>query len=148
MHARALTAALVIAGMLIGGIGITAALIFNKQPSPSAVSRDTVAVPTSAAPPRPQVPTPAEFSVGVIITEQNCAPAGCVYKYTIEPKYIGTHPLPDKEFTVVYEVTGGNQPQVGNFTVQNNQARIHKDVTLEGPAQAQLRAVVTQVVAS
>ena len=69
-----------------------------------------------------------------------------VYKYTIDPKYIGFHPLPTTPFTVKYEVHGGAVPQPGEFTVEGNQARIFKDVVLEGPPAAQLQAVVMQVV--
>ena len=80
-------------------------------------------------------------------TEQNCDPGpGCAYKYTIEPKYIGFHPLPTTPFTVKYEVQGGDQPQPGEFTVEGNQARILKDVVVEGPPAARLQAVVLQVI--
>ena len=71
---------------------------------------------------------------------------GCVYKYRVEPKYIGLHPLPDKEFKVIYQVTGGHQPQTGDFTVHGDQARVLQDVPLEGPPGARLQASVTQVV--
>ena len=33
-------------------------------------------------------------------------PVDVAYKYTIEPKYIGFHPLPATAFTVKYEVQG------------------------------------------
>ena len=100
-----------------------------------------------ASPPPPSVPTPKEFTIKVVVTEQNCQPGpGCVYKYTIEPKYIGFHPLPPTPFTVKYEVQGGNQPQPGEFTVEGSQAKIFKDVVLEGPPAAQLHAVVLQVI--
>ncbi len=97
--------------------------------------------------PGASVPTPKEFTINVIVTEQNCEPGpGCVYKYTIEPKYIGFHPLPTTPFTVKYEVQGGDQPQPGEFTVEGSQAKIFKDVLLEGPPAARLQAVVLQVI--
>jgi hypothetical protein len=134
--------ALIIFAMLVGGIGVAAALIFKDEPGPSRAT-DTVTPPA----PAPQLPVPAEFSVGVVVTEQSCTGAGhCAYKYTIEPKYVGLHPLPEKEFTVVYQVAGGHEPRVGNFTVRNGQARIQKDVSLEGPPDARLQAAVTDVV--
>jgi hypothetical protein len=93
------------------------------------------------------VPTPKEFTINVVVTEQACQPGGgCLYKYTIEPKYIGFHPLPATPFTVKYEVQGGNQPQPGEFTVEGSQAKILKDVVLEGPPAARLQAVVLAVV--
>jgi hypothetical protein len=141
---RRLLAALAIVAMLIGGISIAAVLIFgdhSKTPPPAATPRTTL------TPPPPSVPTPKEFTVNVVVTETNCEPGpGCAYQYTIEPKYIGFHPLPTTPFTVKYEVQGGNQPQPGEFTVEGSQAKILKDVVLEGPPAARLQAVVLQVV--
>ncbi len=126
--------------MVVGGIGIAVAMIFgDPQPAPTQ--------PPSAPARAPKVPTPFEFSIGVVVTEQNCPPSGsCVYKYTIEPKYFGQHPLPDKPFTVEYVVRGGHQPQPGKFTVHKQQAEIMKDVVVEGPPGARLQAAVTQIV--
>jgi hypothetical protein len=141
---RRLLAALALVAMFIAGISVASALIFggkSKPPPPDATPRPTL------APPSPSVPTPKEFTINVVVTEQNCEPGpGCVYKYTIEPKYIGFHPLPTTPFTVKYEVQGGNQPQPGEFTVEGNQAKILKDVVLEGPPAARFQAVVLAVV--
>jgi hypothetical protein len=141
---RRLLAALAIVAMLIGGISVAAALIFgdhSKPPPQTATPRRTL------APPPPSVPTPQEFTINVVVTEQNCDPGPrCAYKYTIEPKYIGFHPLPTTPFTVKYEVQGGNQPQPGEFTVEGDQAKILKDVIVEGPPAARLQAVVLQVI--
>jgi hypothetical protein len=143
-NVRRLLAALAIVAMLIGGVSVAVALIFgdhSKAPSPSATPRTTL------APPKPSVPTPKEFTINVVVTEQNCAPDGpCAYKYTIEPKYIGFHPLPTTPFTVKYEVQGGNEPQPGEFTVEGTQAKVLKDVVLEGPPAARLQAVVLAVI--
>jgi hypothetical protein len=140
---RKLLAALAIFAMLAGGISVAAALIFSDKLKTAAPTATTRATPP---PLPPSVPTTKEFTVKVVVTEQNCSPGpGCVYKYTIEPKYIGFHPLPTTPFTVKYEVQGGNQPQPGEFTVEGSQAKIFKDVVLEGPPAAQLQAVVLQV---
>src|SRR3546814_8547425 len=76
----------------------------------------------------PKVPTPVEFAVNVVVTDTQCPPdvPACTYTYTIEPKYIGLHPLPETPFTVFYEVVGGNTPQKGEFTVHKDQAKILK----------------------
>jgi hypothetical protein len=140
---RRLLAALAIVALLVGGISIAVALIFgdHSKPPPATTPRTTL------APPPPSVPTPKEFTINVVVTEQNCEPGpGCAYKYTIEPKYVGFHPLPTTPFTVKYEVQGGNQPQPGEFTVEGNQAKILKDVIIEGPPAARLQAVVLQVI--
>jgi hypothetical protein len=141
---RRLLAAVAIAAMLIGGISIAAALIFGDHSKPA---QPTATPRTKLAPPPPSVPTAKEFTINVVVTEQNCQPGpGCAYKYTIEPKYIGFHPLPTTPFTVKYEVHGGNQPQPGEFTVEGDQAKILKDVVIEGPPAARLQAVVLQVI--
>jgi hypothetical protein len=139
-----LLAALAIVAMLSGGMSLAAALIFSddsKPPQPTATPRTTL------PPPPPSVPTPKEFTINVVVTEQNCEPGGgCAYKYTIEPKYIGFHPFPTTPFIVKYEVQGGNQAQPGEFTVEGSQAKILKDVVIEGPPAALLQAVVLQVI--
>ena len=144
-NVRRVLAALAIFAMLAGGVGLASILIFSDRSQPS---RPTAVTPPKALPkPPPSVPTPKEFTINVVVTEQNCDPGpGCAYKYTIEPKYIGFHPLPTTPFTVKYEVQGGDQPQPGEFTVEGNQARILKDVVVEGPPAARLQAVVLQVI--
>jgi hypothetical protein len=142
---RKVLAALAIFAMLAGGVSLASVLIFGDH---SQQTRPTAATPrTTLAPPPPSVPTPKEFTINVVVTETNCQPGpGCTYKYTIEPKYIGFHPLPTSPFTVKYEVQGGIQPQPGEFTVEGSQAKIFKDVVLDGPPAAQLKAVVLQVI--
>lgn len=142
MNARRLIAALAVFAVVATGIGVSIALITASRTAPPAATTRT-----PLPPPTPSVPTPAEFQIGVVVTDQNCSgPNGCVYKYRIEPKYIGLHPLPDKEIRVVYQVTGGHQPQTGDFTVQGDQARVLQDVPLEGPPGARLQATVTRIV--
>jgi hypothetical protein len=139
MNARRLVAALAVFAVAATGIGVSLAMITAKDPPAPTASR-TLPAPT------PTVPTPAEFQIGIVVTDQNCAgPNGCVYKYRVEPKYLGLHPLPDSEIKVIYQVTGGHQPQTGDFTVQGGQARVLQDVPLEGPPGALLKAAVTKV---
>lgn len=141
---RRVLAALAIFAMLGGGAGLAFILVVSGHSRPAATP---AATPRAALPPPPSVPTPKEFAINVVVTAQNCQPGGgCVYKYSIQPKYIGFHPLPTTPFTVKYEVQGGNQPQPGEFTVQGSQARILTDVLLEGPPAARLQAVVLAVV--
>src|SRR4051812_19655641 len=95
---RRLLAALAIVAMVIGGISVAVALIsgnHSKPPPPTATPR------TAHASPSPSMPTPKEFMINVVVTEETCQPDGlCAYKYTIEPKYIGFHPLPTTPYTV------------------------------------------------
>lgn len=137
MNIRKVTAALAIVAIVVSGIGLTVFLVFGDRSRPQV---------TQAAPP-PSVPQPYEFRIGVVVTAQNCDPAGvCVYTYTINPKYIGLHPLPETPFTVEYEVAGGHEPQQGQFTVHEGTAEIMKDVSVQGPPGAQLEAAVIRVV--
>ncbi|OBK80138.1 hypothetical protein [Mycobacterium sp. 1274761.0] len=138
---RRVIVAIGVLAVVVAGVGTTIGVLTAEPRTPVA------AQPSSPPPQRPQVPTPAEFRIGVIVTEQTCkGPAGCVYKYRIEPKYVGFHPLPDNEIKVIYQVTGGQQPQTGDFTIRGGQARVLADVPLEGPHGARLQASVTQAV--
>ncbi|WNM74159.1 hypothetical protein SEA_NERGAL_68 [Mycobacterium Phage Nergal] len=91
--------------------------------------------------------TPADFRVGVVVTEQSCfGTAGCNVTYTIDPQYVGTAPLPDKT-TVVFSVSGGEQPQVGNFTIDSDgEATFQREKMISAPEGANLVATVTQIV--
>ena len=143
MNVRRWIAAIAIFAVVAGGFGLAIAVInAAKQPAPppATAQRPALTLP-------PKVPIPVEFQLGVVVTDENCAgPNGCVYKYRVEPKYHGQHPLPDKEFKVIYRVTGGHQPQTGDFTVRDGQASVLADVAIEGPPDAHLQAVVTQIV--
>lgn len=104
--------------------------------------------PSSATPiPRAAPPVPADFIIGVIVTEQKCfGTAGCNYRYTINPQYVSAKPLPDKT-TVVFKVTGGDQDQIGNFSIDaDGTATFDRETGISGPEGADLRATVTQVV--
>jgi hypothetical protein len=141
MGVRRVLAALCIVGMIGAGIGL-AVFIITQSDSMRATPPSTSLLAT----PTPKVPAVEEFKIGVEVTGQQCADGGvCTYTYTIKPQYVGFHPLPEQDITVFYEITGGNQPQPGNFTVSNGQARVYKDVTLEGPPGVQLEAVVTRI---
>jgi hypothetical protein len=142
---RKWSAGLALLAIAASAVGVAVVMIYGSFTTPKPEER-TAAPRTTLAPPSPKVPTPLEFSIGVVVTDKQCPPQGvCTYKYTIEPKYTGLHPLPETPFTVHYQVTGGNEPQDGEFTVTKDQAKILKDVVVEGPPGAQLKAVVKQV---
>ncbi|AMO60822.1 Uncharacterised protein [Mycolicibacterium phlei] len=100
----------------------------------------------ATTPPAAQL-TPADFLVEVIVTEQKCfGSAGCNYRYTIDPRYISDKPLPEKT-TVIFTVTGGDQDQVGNFTIDaEGTARFDRETSISGAEHANLQATVTRVV--
>ncbi|OLT92850.1 hypothetical protein [Mycobacterium syngnathidarum] len=132
---------------------LTAALALAGCVSPDRVStnpadtpRWDAAVSSSTPSPVATPPTAADFVVGVVVTEQKCfGSAGCIYHYTINPQYLSTKPLPDKT-TVIFKVTGGDQDQVGNFTIDDGgTATFDRESTIDGPEGADLAATVTQV---
>ena len=144
MNARRLVASLAIFAVVVGGIGVTIAVLIGDKPPPPATSQ--AALPP-AAPPQPQMPIPAEFQIGVVVIDQNCSgPNGCAYKYRIEPKYLGFHPLPEK----------GDQGGVsGDRRAPAASRRLHGPgrpgahlggCHLKGPPGARLQASVTQIV--
>ncbi len=142
MHLRKLLAAIAVVGLVASGVGVATIVISRDH------SQEQAQAPrrTPPKPPPPSVPTVKEFLVGVVVTEQNCDPEGaCLYTYTIDPKYVGLHPFPETPFTVEYEITGGHQPQPGQFTVTGDTAEILKDVTVEGPPGASLQARVVGI---
>jgi hypothetical protein len=142
MAFRKVLAAICIAVMVVGGIGVTLYLLTNKDLS--SLTQPTRS--SASLPPGPSVPTPEEFKVGIDVTGQNCPEAGkCIYTYSVSPNYVGNHPLPEQAFTVFYEVRGGFASQDGTITVSDGQARMLKDVQIEGPQGAQLEVVVTQI---
>lgn len=113
-----------------------ASILGNSQPPVGTTSTAKVAA-----------PRPIDFRIGVLVTEQKCfGSAGCNYRYTIEPHYTGTGPLPAKT-TVVFKVTGGDQPQIGNFSIDSSgTATFDRETRISGPEGADLQAVVTQVI--
>jgi hypothetical protein len=140
VNLRRLIAAISVFAIAATGIGVSIAMITAINDPPPAPSASPLPTPT------PKVPTPAEFQIGVVVTAEDCnVPAGCVYKYRVEPKYLGLHPLPNTPVKVIYQVTGGHEPQTGDFTVQGGQARVLQDVPIEGPPGAQLKASVTKI---
>ena len=142
MPFRKLFAAIAIVGLVGSGVGVASLFIFSDRSQ----QQTQVQRRTPPKPPPPSVPTVKEFLVGVVVTAQECDPEGaCLYTYTIDPKYVGLHPFPETPFTVEYEITGGHEPQPGQFTVTGDTAEILKDVVVEGPPGASLQARVVGI---
>ncbi|WP_166904268.1 hypothetical protein [Mycobacterium sp. DL440] len=133
---------------------LTAALTLAGCVSPDRVSTNPTDTPmwgaglTSSSTPSPiaSPPTAADFVIDVVVTQQKCyGSAGCNYRYTINPQYVSAKPLPDKT-TVIFKVTGGDQDQVGNFTIDaDGTATFDRETGISGPEGADLQATVTQV---
>lgn len=139
---RKVFAAIAIVGMLAGAVAGAIYLVTQgsrTEAIPTPV-REALATPTAS------MPTPDEFTVTVDVTEHRCpTPQNCTYLYSIRPDYHGMHPLPEQPFTVEYQVIGGHQPQPGSFEVSNGEARTLRNVAVDGPPDARLRAKVIRV---
>lgn len=150
-------AGLIAAGaFLIGGLGgigvgcsIASAPTASRPSAPdmSGLSdyRSASAAPTTTTAPA-VAPTPADFRVDVVVTEQKCfGSAGCNYRLNVSPLQISATDITGK-WTVVYEITGGDDPQTGNFTVDGDQIRWDDEKRIQGSAGALFTARVTGVV--
>ena len=95
------------------------------------------------------MPVPADFTIEVIITKKNCyGSAGCNYEYEIDPTYVGTTRLSDDvAFTVIYEVTEGEQSQIGRFSVdKQGHVRFSTNVSVSGEDGVNFVATPTRVI--
>lgn len=144
---KSLVASLIAAAAAVTIVGCVPSNTTNVRSAstPGVGSATSTPMPTTTTVPPP---VPADFIVGVIVTEQKCfGSAGCNYRYTINPQYISVKPLPTKT-TVVFTVSGGEQDQVGNFTIdEGGTATFDSETRISGPEDADLRATVTQVIA-
>jgi hypothetical protein len=111
----------------------------------------TVAPPTLTPPPITHRPVPADFRIEVVVTSKKCfGSAGCSYQYEIDPTY--TNPTPMSQgttYTVVYTVTGGDQDQIGKFTIDSSgTARYDTNVGIDGQDGTTFRATATRVMSN
>lgn len=91
-------------------------------------------------------PDPSEFALGVIVTEKQCfGSAGCTVTFRIDPKYVGAREV--KSLEVTYEVSGGEDPLINTFTIdENGTAHYDGEETLRTPSsKSDLTAKVTSV---
>ena len=112
--------------LLIGGIAALSIGLTGCSTTGGAGTTTT----TSTIP----VPTPADFRVEVTVLGKQCFGA-CFYDYdvTLWPNP-GYPPQPNgRTLTVIYSVVGGDQEQVGHFTVTRTNG--HGDVTASSPVQ-------------
>lgn len=144
-----LVAAVVIALLL--GIGIGGA--GEDKPEDAALETTSSDEGSSSTTVRPTtttegsyVPAPADFELTVVTTEQSCyGSAGCNVSYEIDLAYIGPRPLdPDDEWTLIYEVRGGEETNIGNISVQGDRYSEETD-SISTPPNPTLTAAVTTV---
>ncbi len=93
------------------------------------------------------LPSPEHFRLDVIVVEQECfGSAGCRVVYTLKPIYVGPGSLSGTSFTVVFLISGGEEPQVGHFTVTNGTATVdHETMIHTSSASSILTETATQI---
>lgn len=115
-------------------------------PSTTTASSYSAVTTTTSAP--AQRLSAADFSLAVTILDQKCfGSAGCITKYTLDPTYNGSSAdLKGRSIRVIYRVEGGDDPQIGNFTLNGTTASISESTTIDTPNGATLTATVTSVI--
>lgn len=116
-------------GVILFVVGVAVGSSGSESSSRPATQGQFTSGPYSSAaptysPPYVALPRPEDFTIGVRVLEKKCfGSAGCNVGYQIDPKYTGIRTLPKDPFTVIYEVTGGEDgPQVNNFEVINGES--------------------------
>ncbi|RVW03610.1 hypothetical protein [Rhodococcus spongiicola] len=141
-----------------GGIGYAIGQSQNNGPSKAAASttdstssnrttNSNAAVARTTEPKRPIVP--ADFAIDITVLEKKCfGSAGCSVTYAIDPSFKGfVDDLEGRSFKVVYEIIGGDDPEIGNFSVDGTRVRYDESSRIDTPSSdAVLTAKVTQVI--
>ena len=138
-----------IIGAIALAIGLTGCSATGGPPT-AAPTTTVTGVDVTSSPVMPRTPEPADFRIDVIVTSKECfSPASCVYHYAIDPWPTASYPpqYDDTKLTVIYTVTGGDQDQVGNYTVKGDVMTRDMDAVVLGPDGATFTATVTQVIA-
>jgi hypothetical protein len=123
----------VIAGLVGFAFAFVVGVTLSKDTTPaSAIDPTTYAAERAYAIAKPKawyarwgtlapspLPAASDFIIDVKVLKKACfGSAGCNATYQIDPTYIGTSPLAKQTFTVIYDVSGGEDgPQINNFTV-------------------------------
>lgn len=106
----------------------------------------TTTTTTTTQPPAP--PEAGDFAIGITVLEKECfGSAGCLVTFRIKPTYKGTSVLDDTTtYTVVYEIAGGDEPQVNRFTITGDTASFPAEEMIRTPSSsAKLVAKATSV---
>jgi len=148
----ALIAAVIVLFALSGALTLALfAANDNGTPAPaSATTRPAApaAAATTKAAPRPTfTPSPSDFQLTVKVIEKECfGSAGCLVTFRLDIAYTGPRLPTDVTYEVVYEVRGGEEPLINNFTIQGDIATQDREQTISTTSsKAKLTAVVTDV---
>jgi hypothetical protein len=151
--------ALIVVGVLAAIAIVGGLFAFNNTSSSSSSTSSassraawappaTSFIPTTTNPPLP-LPTPADFTINVIITKQDCfGSGGCNVEYEINPDFTGPiAQLNNRSLRVIYQVDGGENPKTGSFTVDNGTAHYQKSGSISTDTDVvNITATATQVI--
>ncbi|MFI7676751.1 hypothetical protein [Actinophytocola sp. NPDC049390] len=133
--------------VLVGGADKPAAT--GDSPEAFAATRDTETTTTTTTTytRTPYVPKPEDFELEVQVLEQQCyGSAGCNVTFRISVAYNGdTIYDGDGPYTVVYSLTGTDDPFVSRFTLLSQYEYSATEEMVSTPPGAKLKAAVTQV---
>lgn len=153
--ALVLTSAFVVISAAIVGSGVIGWSIGKSETKTtsehSRVDSQGTAETTTTAPPRPKkTMTPRDFDLEVTILEKKCfGSAGCNVQYDIQPVYTGNSvsDLTGQSLKVIFEVSGGDSDQVGNFTVDGMDIRMRESYSISTPSEgSEITAEVVRVI--
>lgn len=150
-----------VAGLLIGSLSAVGGPAPSADPAPAPTVTVTAPAPEvteganlpsdepTTEEPATYKPSKSDWQVGVKVKEKQCfGEAGCNVTVTIDPKYVGTTPLPDSgTIEVTYELSGDTSgPVVGTFTVEDHSASFDKETSLDTKSgSVKVKAKVTAV---
>lgn len=118
---RWVVAVAVLVGFVILGAAIGEAVGDDDGDEPSRRVTTTRREATSTTSRSLADPKPEEFTIGVVVTEKECfGSAGCIVTYDIDLNYLGPGLDPDGQWTLIYEVVGGEQQRIGSLTLRGD----------------------------
>ncbi|WP_148302138.1 hypothetical protein [Tomitella biformata] len=114
--------------------------ILSPLASPAATSTTKV--------PSRNIITNDDFRIDVTVSKKKCfGSAGCNVTYAIDPVFLGlAKDLEGRKFKVVYEVLGGEDAEVGNFSLNGDNLRYTESSSIStSSSEATLTAQVISV---
>lgn len=137
-----------IAGSIVtfGAVGLMACSPTKTENLTTTTAAQAPATPTTAKP-EAHVPEPADFALELIETERSCfGSAGCNISYQVKPSYTGPKPMDDSSYTVIYNITGGEDTKTANFNMKGENANGNFTGHISTGPNPTLGATVTKVV--
>lgn len=119
--------------------------VINARRCRQGINSAETAVATKAG---PYTPVPSDFGIEIVTLEQSCfGSAGCNVTYQIKVTYLGAQlPASGQTFIVSYDLLGGENPEVGSFTIRDGTVTSQQREFIQTPPNPTVTAVAKQVV--